>query len=127
MISIKGNSAGDPDYYYYFYDWEIKGVDCISERIPITAHVDNCDEIKFFISNEFMIYPNPASDFITIELNEAIPTKLNIFSLDGRLLRDYYFSNNKFVLDVSNLTPGTYLLRLSNDNGTSQKIFGVFH
>ena len=74
-----------------------------------------------------MIYPNPASDFITIELNEAIPTKLNIFSLDGRLLRDYYFSNNKFVLDVSNLTPGTYLLRLSNDNGTSQKIFGVFH
>ena len=84
---------------------------CIRDR-PITAHVDNCDEIKFFISNEFMIYPNPASDFITIELNEAIPTKLNIFSLDGRLLRDYYFSNNKFVLDVSNLTPGTYLLKM---------------
>ncbi len=39
LISIVGNSAGDLNYYYYFYNWEIKGPDCVSSRIPVTVHV----------------------------------------------------------------------------------------
>lgn len=39
LISITGNSAGDLNYYYYFYNWEIKELDCISSRIPVTIYV----------------------------------------------------------------------------------------
>lgn len=39
LISIVGNSAGDLNYYYYFYNWEVKGPDCISSRIPLTVFV----------------------------------------------------------------------------------------
>jgi len=37
-ISIIGNSANDLNYYYYFYNWEIKPYDCISQRIPINVY-----------------------------------------------------------------------------------------
>ncbi|MCX7954464.1 MAG: M14 family zinc carboxypeptidase [Bacteroidales bacterium] len=36
-ITITGNSANNLNYYYYFYKWEIKPYDCISEKVPITA------------------------------------------------------------------------------------------
>lgn len=36
LLSIIGNSAGEPDYYYYFYDWEVQSL-CESERTPAMA------------------------------------------------------------------------------------------
>jgi len=39
IISITGNSANDLNYYYYFYNWEVRGSDCISARVPVTANV----------------------------------------------------------------------------------------
>lgn len=35
-VSITGNSAGNPAYYYYFYDWEISST-CNSARTPVYA------------------------------------------------------------------------------------------
>lgn len=40
VVSITGNSAGDPAFYYYFYDWEI-GSRCESPRVPVAAVVEN--------------------------------------------------------------------------------------
>jgi PKD repeat protein len=39
VVSITGNSAGNPVYYYYFYDWEINQ-SCISARVPVTATIN---------------------------------------------------------------------------------------
>jgi hypothetical protein len=38
VLSITGNSAGNPGFYYYFYDWEISA-SCQSDAIPVTALV----------------------------------------------------------------------------------------
>jgi PKD repeat protein len=35
-VSITGNSAGNPAYYYYFYDWQISST-CNSARTPVYA------------------------------------------------------------------------------------------
>jgi PKD repeat protein len=40
LLSITGNSAGNPAFYYYFYDWEITA-SCKSEPVPVTALVLN--------------------------------------------------------------------------------------
>ncbi len=41
IVSIFGNNApGSSTYYYFFYDWEVKEQDCISERVPVTATVN---------------------------------------------------------------------------------------
>lgn len=39
-VTIVGNSANDLNYYYYFYNWEVKGPDCVSARVPVTAIVN---------------------------------------------------------------------------------------
>ena len=40
LVSITGNSAGNPGFYYYFYDWEISAR-CESGLVPVTAMVTN--------------------------------------------------------------------------------------
>lgn len=40
VLSITGNSAGNPAFYYYFYDWEISA-SCQSEAVPVRALVLN--------------------------------------------------------------------------------------
>ncbi len=39
VVSITGNSAGDPGYYYYFYDWEISQP-CTSNRVAVSANIN---------------------------------------------------------------------------------------
>jgi PKD repeat protein len=38
VVSIIGNSAGNPAIYYYFYDWEIRQP-CLSPRVPVTVTI----------------------------------------------------------------------------------------
>lgn len=40
IVEITGNSAGNPDFYYFFYDWEISAR-CESPRFPVIARVTN--------------------------------------------------------------------------------------
>ncbi|MDD4150152.1 MAG: M14 family metallopeptidase, partial [Bacteroidales bacterium] len=40
VVSITGTNAGNTDYYYYFYNWEIfYGDECVSSRTPVTAEI----------------------------------------------------------------------------------------
>lgn len=36
LIDITGSTAG-PDFYYYFYDWEIQAPSCTSAQVPVVA------------------------------------------------------------------------------------------
>ncbi len=40
IVSITGNSANNPVYYYYFYNWEIKQ-GCTSVLVPVTATINS--------------------------------------------------------------------------------------
>lgn len=40
IVSITGSSAGQPGYYYFFYDWEVKQPGCSTSRVPVTATVN---------------------------------------------------------------------------------------
>ncbi|QQS28707.1 MAG: T9SS type A sorting domain-containing protein [Sphingobacteriales bacterium] len=70
-------------------------------------------------NNDILIYPNPASDFITIEVHEK--TTLNLLDLQGRLLKSLHLTNNAKKVDLSNLNQGIYLLELKNEKETVVK------
>lgn len=36
-VSITGTNAGQGGYYYFFYDWELQDLPCISARVPVSA------------------------------------------------------------------------------------------
>ncbi len=65
-VSIIGNSYGNPAYYYYFYNWKIKGNTCRSLRSPVEITVNTS---------------NPVADFSFTENNSTI--SLTNLSLHG--------------------------------------------
>lgn len=50
ILSINGNSAGNPVVYYYFYDWEISSA-CESAPVPVQALVLNAPRPRISISS----------------------------------------------------------------------------
>ncbi|MHC1777879.1 MAG: T9SS type A sorting domain-containing protein [Lentimicrobium sp.] len=67
--------------------------------------------------NECSIYPNPAENQITITSKEPI-TIVEIFNANGRLKLQEYRNPN---LDISDLSPGLYVIRVNTANAISHK------
>lgn len=60
------------------------------------------------------IYPNPANDFVTIELNQNLEVdKIQLLDLAGRVLKEWTWDNTlKMQLDVSDIPAGYFLLQM---------------
>jgi hypothetical protein len=66
----------------------------------------------------YRIYPNPVQDIITIELPDEFKqrTVIQLYDNTGRLLIHKKVQGSKYILDMDLLSPGTYLIKLSNLN-----------
>lgn len=78
---------------------------------PVTAAND-------VTKGNFRIYPNPASDFTTVDLsglNNDVKL-VQIFDTSGNLVKSYTIGNALFEkIDVRNFTKGVYFLVVSSD------------
>jgi PKD repeat protein len=72
ILSITGNSAGNPAFYYYFYDWEISA-SCNSEAVPVTALVLNAPRPRISISGPDTICEGNIASFQAIFSNTFNP------------------------------------------------------
>ena len=73
------------------------------------------DEMEKWVA----VYPNPASDFITISGCEAC--ELNIYNLNGQKVLSENIPANKAQVNVSELSFGSYVLELVVDGKTFSK------
>ena len=80
----------------------------ITESVENNLHVD------------FVMYPNPAGDLLTIE-NISNANTISIYSVTGKRILSVVNSNNTIRMDVSNLAAGVYIVVLDTDNGTNVK------
>lgn len=60
---------------------------------------------------EFRIYPNPAANYIYFSAEQIIK-QLEIYDIQGRLLRVLRVNEEKGSVDISNLRTGTYYIRM---------------
>jgi hypothetical protein len=66
----------------------------------------------------FKIFPNPAKNQFTIQLQEGLELqKVNLFNSLGQLIN----STNKNIISTSNLTSGIYYVEIITDNGKASK------
>ena len=66
------------------------------------------------IEESLMIYPNPSSDLVQINL-EGINAKVgHVSSLSGKLIKQFSLSNDmlNFQLEIDDLSPGVYLINI---------------
>ncbi|MBR6068502.1 MAG: VCBS repeat-containing protein [Bacteroidales bacterium] len=69
------------------------------------------DDVSFA---EIILYPNPASDMISVETNVA--SDLQIVDLSGKTMFSYIGCSEKCDIDVSGLKPGVYFCRIRNND-----------
>lgn len=62
------------------------------------------------------VYPNPATQLLTIE-NAPPGTQLTVYDMAGRLVLQQQLKSREELIDVSFLTPGMYLVRMTNNEG----------
>lgn len=70
----------------------------------------------------FKLYPNPASNSLSIESKDDYPKikTYGIYNLQGQLVKQGEMSRN---IDIMDLAIGTYILKLETENGIYQKRF----
>ena len=119
-------TATSSSAYYYFYRWVVTGPSavCTSGRVPVTATVTTLTGINEANSNGAIasVYPNPASDNITISLSKSVTGKVqvNVLDLSGRLVaQQVYNASDKLNLSLAGLANGTYMVRVITDNAQS--------
>jgi len=70
---------------------------------------------KYQEVNEFLIYPNPADQFLTIEHNLSCPIKINFYDFTGRLCMQIS-SYTQGKINLSELNSGVYIIKFDACN-----------
>ncbi len=70
--------------------------------------------------NIISFYPNPSSDFITIDAKTSEEFNfVTIYSLDGKVVLNNTLNNSNEKIDISKLKEGTYLFVLTDNDGNT--------
>jgi hypothetical protein len=120
LVTITNSSQGS-SVYYYFYDWNVEKepVICTSPRTPVNVFVQSAVGLKSISTdNKLVVYPNPASDHITVSLQSPRSTTATavIYDLLGKeLYNETYSSASDKTISTQNLKSGVYELSVSVD------------
>lgn len=69
------------------------------------------------------VYPNPASDRLTIQTGSTDKTNVEISDLSGQIVGQYQLSGADNTINVANLNAGSYLIKVSGNTTSSVKKF----
>jgi len=73
---------------------------------------------SFLTDDKFIMYPNPVNAILNIELKETTgKINIDVYNLMGQLVTHEEMNGSDYHLDCSELSPGTYTLKLSNQEG----------
>ena len=96
---------------------------CMSENedlIYMNPNYNSCHLISTKIeeinNSIIQVYPNPASEIIKIENIENLKIEtISLIDIKGKKIIE--FENNRNYLDISRISSGIYLLKLTHENG----------
>lgn len=107
-------AEGSLSYTVEWYAEELSGD--IEVSVGSTELLDRVREIAGIVSAEeyvdtdmIQVYPNPASDYISLRSAKAEGIDLRIFDITGKEMMSFIGKNNGSYLDISELNSGIYL------------------
>ena len=98
------NAYSDANQYYLFVD-----------DISISEALSTVD----FNSNKFVAYPNPVKDILNIGYNKTI-AGVAIYNLLGQEVLVKTINADQSQINVANLSKGTYLVKVTSEDGASK-------
>ena len=76
--------------------------------------------------NSIVIFPNPASDIITVSLPEAERCIISVFNLQGKLVQSESGDGKNISLNIKSLSTGVYYIRTETRSGILTEKFIKF-
>jgi len=113
--SASGNNA--LNYYYFFYDWEVKELDCRSARTPVDGVVQFATGISNVENHLISVYPNPAKNILNVNIGDT-PSNIIINDVNGKLVYNSSNQSGLVELKVNNWSNGIYFIKVVNENET---------
>ncbi len=79
-------------------------------------------EEKNKLNNSLKIYPNPSSKLVNLQFIESVTGQVEVYSFSGKLVLKTNIGNQKKQeLDITELVPGSYYLRVNSDKNVFVK------
>jgi photosystem II stability/assembly factor-like uncharacterized protein len=89
-------------------------------KIDISNDILTQDETVF--SSEVKVYPNPASEMVTISnASNSEKSSVSIYDVMGRVVKQLDFKGKELQLSVENFQPGIYYLKISEGKKQTTK------
>jgi len=83
----------------------------------------SADNIVLISSNEYEenmesshVFPNPSRGLIKLKLDESQQANIQIFDFSGRLIYQNQFYDDKFNIDLRNVSKGEYFIRIISED-----------
>jgi hypothetical protein len=110
------------------YETKTVSVEVIDfQSTPLHVTLDKLASIDANLTLDFMMYPNPANDRVTVVVPEGVngESLVKIVSLDGKLSSTYPLQGNESVnLNLTTFSSGLYFVKLITTQGSkTQKLF----
>jgi len=112
---LNGNYSVTGPIVYYFNLFRILP----RSNSDIIVNTTSVNEIEIL---NYTIYPNPASDFVTLCFNDSrkLPSSVEIFSISGqKIFSNYNITSKSLDIDLTKFLNGMYILKIV-DNGIHQ-------
>jgi hypothetical protein len=124
VVNAKGNSNVLTQYTFTHNStssinyYRLKQIDLNNTFDYSKVVMVNFNENEEIIIEPVKIYPIPAKNEVTIELNRSQNiTAISIYKLDGALINNIQSNNPKVKLEISDLPQGVYVLQIEDEFG----------
>jgi hypothetical protein len=91
-----------------------------SVTVPITMNVNPVSIDELLSEESFVVFPNPAKDYVTIQSNESI-AQVKIYNYVGQLIDQVKIDNDKATLSTDGYQPGIYFIHVETAQGWSTR------
>jgi hypothetical protein len=77
--------------------------------------------MEFSAAGNVTIYPNPSSDFISINSVNSIQT-IEVVDALGKIVKSQNFNNKSGIINIADLDKGIYIIRIKGEDGTALSV-----
>lgn len=130
ITDTEGNfNINNLDYGDYLLFADVAGIVSIPVEFTISPETPDANvmfvlgdlvtSISSSATNNFLVFPNPASSSIQIKWNSSQAQKVKLISTTGSLILEQNVSGMQCQIDLSAVAAGAYILVVENEQGLS--------
>ena len=121
IITPTSNLEGSQNYFVEVAS--VENINSLASEVKNATFTTKSTVSINNLSKNINIYPNPAQDFITI--NVPTNSRIDILDISGKVLISKIISNDNQRINIKELNSGIYLMNINSNNNTFKTKFVV--